>query len=58
MVRFDVWNGRITDWMTPGFDVGLSIELTIGAYITRKYRVIILKDTYTHVISICMGSPF
>ena len=48
----------MTDWMTPGFDAGLSIELATGTFMTIKYRGIILKETYTHVISIGMGSPF
>jgi len=46
MGKFGAWNGMITDWMTPGFDAGLSFELATGAYMTIKYRGIILKDTY------------
>jgi hypothetical protein len=42
---FDPWQGLITDWLTPGFDIGLTY-LTFNL----KYRGVWYRDRYTHSI--------
>jgi len=46
--KFDPWKGLITDWLSPGFDIGL----LFGHFINLKYRGIWYKDSYTHSITL------
>jgi len=49
------WRGLITDFITPGFDVGLSFLFPKGYRLTLKYRGIWYKDCYTHTIATGLG---
>ena len=50
---FNPWQGLITDWLTPGFDIGLTYLL-----LNLKYKGVWYRDRYTHSIGIGLYVPF
>jgi len=53
---FDDWHGLITDWMTPGFNVG--IRFGTDVHLNLKYRGVFYKESYAHSVGIGAGFGF
>jgi len=52
------WKGLLTDYITPGFDAGLTFVFPDVISISPKYRGIWYKDCYTHTVGISCGFRF
>ena len=52
--NFGPWNGLITDWMSPGFDIGIKLGTDYIDF-NLKYRGTWYKENYTHSIGIGIG---
>jgi len=54
MGAFGPWNGLLTDWMTPGFEVGLRYYMFMYT-MSIKYRGVLYNDVYAHSIGLGMS---
>ena len=59
---FGRWYGSITDWATPGFDVGLEIgpfiDFSRNLIFNARYRGHWFQDSYAHSVSVGIGWGF
>jgi len=55
--NFGPWNGLITNWATPSFDIGLEFSTPTG-FSMIQYRGILFEGGYANAIGISIGVRF